>query len=73
MSEVWVNPGYDTQTNAGDIAVLTLAEPLPASATVAMAGRGDAAYKPGTERDGLRLGRHQRARQATRRAALGRR
>jgi secreted trypsin-like serine protease len=49
VSKVWVNPGYDTKTNAGDIAVLTLSRPMPASATVAMAGKDDAAYKPGTE------------------------
>jgi len=29
IREVWVNPGYDPQSNAGDFAVLTLAEPLP--------------------------------------------
>ncbi|MFE3037615.1 serine protease [Streptomyces canus] len=44
----WVNPGYDPQSNAGDFAVLTLAEPLPQTAVVAMAAAGDAAYEPGT-------------------------
>ncbi|MFF1724029.1 serine protease [Streptomyces sviceus] len=43
----WVNPGYDPQSNAGDFAVLTLAEPLPQNAVIAMAPAGDAAYEPG--------------------------
>ncbi|GHH26780.1 S1 family peptidase [Streptomyces lanatus] len=45
----WVNPRYDTDTNAGDFAVVTLAQPLPAAAVVGMAGRGDPAYVPGTQ------------------------
>lgn len=48
LREAWVNPGYDPQSNAGDFAVLTLAEPLPQSAVIAMAAAGDAAYAPGT-------------------------
>ncbi|MFF7643152.1 trypsin-like serine protease [Streptomyces canus] len=44
----WVNPGYDPQSNAGDFAVLTLAEPLPQNAVIAMAAAGEAAYEPGT-------------------------
>ncbi|KUM85104.1 MULTISPECIES: S1 family serine peptidase [Streptomyces] len=44
----WVNPGYDPQSSVGDFAVLTLAEPLPQSAVIAMAAAGDAAYEPGT-------------------------
>ncbi|MFB6962680.1 serine protease [Streptomyces sp. NPDC056309] len=44
----WVNPRYDSTTNAGDFAVLTLAEPLPQSAVIPMAGAGDPAYSPGT-------------------------
>ena len=44
----WVNPGYDARTNAGDIAVVGLAEPMPKSSTVAMAAAQDAAYAPGT-------------------------
>lgn len=48
VSRVWVNPDYDSSTNAGDVAVLTLAERLPKSATIGMAGRGDRAYKAGT-------------------------
>lgn len=46
---VRVNPAYDSYTNAGDVAVLTLTEPLPASAVIRMAGSGDAAYRPGTD------------------------
>ncbi|MFJ3892618.1 S1 family peptidase [Streptomyces sp. NPDC090083] len=45
---VWVNPAYDPATNAGDFAVLTLAEPLPQSSVIKMAGTGDPAYTPGT-------------------------
>ncbi|MET8248419.1 serine protease [Streptomyces sp. NPDC005202] len=44
----WVNPRYDGASNAGDFAVLTLAEPLPQSAVIAMAGAGDPTYAPGT-------------------------
>lgn len=43
----WVNPGYDSATNAGDFAVLTLAQPLPAGSVIRMAGAGDPAYLPG--------------------------
>ncbi|WBO63365.1 serine protease [Streptomyces camelliae] len=49
VSDTRVNPGYDSGTNAGDFAVLTLAKPLPQSAVVTMAGVGDPAYAPGTE------------------------
>ncbi|MBW8818008.1 MAG: serine protease [Streptomyces sp.] len=48
VREVRVNPGYDPQSNAGDFAVLTLAEPLPQGAVIAMAAAGDPAYAPGT-------------------------
>ncbi|MFC7302689.1 S1 family peptidase [Streptomyces monticola] len=44
---VWTNAEYDSFTNAGDVAVLTLARPLPASAVIPMAGPDDAAYEPG--------------------------
>jgi secreted trypsin-like serine protease len=44
----WVNPGYDGVTNSGDYAVLSLAEPLPSSSVIAMAGAGDPAYRAGT-------------------------
>ncbi|MFE4216955.1 S1 family peptidase [Streptomyces sp. NPDC056844] len=45
----WVNPGYDPHTNAGDLAVLTLARALPENSVIPMAGAGNAAYEPGTE------------------------
>jgi trypsin len=48
VRSVWVNPRYDTATNAGDFAVLTLAEPVSARAVITMAGPGDRAYRPGT-------------------------
>ncbi|MDK1475953.1 serine protease [Streptomyces sp. 549] len=49
VRRTWVNPDYDTRTNAGDVAVLRLAEDLPAGSVVPMAAPGDAAYRPGTE------------------------
>ncbi|MCH0561874.1 MULTISPECIES: serine protease [unclassified Streptomyces] len=48
VREVWVNPGYDAVSNAGDFAVLTLTEPLPQQDVIAMAASGDPAYVPGT-------------------------
>lgn len=48
VSRVWINPGFDPESNAGDIAVLTLADAMPEGATAAMAGSGDAAYAAGT-------------------------
>ncbi|MCX5238163.1 S1 family peptidase [Streptomyces prunicolor] len=48
VRDVWVNPGYDAVSNAGDFAVLTLAEPLPQSSVIGMAAAGDTAYEPGT-------------------------
>ncbi|MCS0604563.1 serine protease [Streptomyces sp. LP11] len=48
VEDVQVNPGFDSETNSGDFAVLTLAEALPQSAVVPMAGPGDQAYTPGT-------------------------
>ncbi|WP_314224475.1 serine protease [Streptomyces zaehneri] len=49
VRSVWVNPGYDGVSNAGDFAVLTLAQPLPAAAVIPMAAEGDPAYDAGTE------------------------
>ncbi|MET8165001.1 serine protease [Streptomyces sp. NPDC005329] len=49
VRSVWVNPAYDSSSNIGDFAVLTLAEPLPAGAVIAMAGEGDPAYAAGTD------------------------
>ncbi|MEU3983123.1 serine protease [Streptomyces sp. NPDC026672] len=48
VSDVTVNPGYDATTNAGDFAVITLAESLPRNAVITMAAAGDPAYAPGT-------------------------
>jgi trypsin len=47
VRSVWVNPAYDSYTNAGDFAVLTLASELPESSVIPMASVGDAAYRPG--------------------------
>ncbi|MGX1272813.1 S1 family peptidase [Streptomyces phaeoluteigriseus] len=49
VSEVWVNPAYDSYSNSGDFAVLKLAEPLPRASVIAMTGDADPAYAPGTE------------------------
>ncbi|MFE2266098.1 serine protease [Streptomyces griseosporeus] len=48
VREVRVNPAYDAASNAGDFAVLTLAEALPQQNVIAMAAAGDPAYTPGT-------------------------
>ncbi len=48
VSSAWVNEEYDPFTNAGDLAVLTLAKPLPKSHVIPMAPPGDAAYEAGT-------------------------
>ncbi|MGW6907365.1 serine protease [Streptomyces sp. NPDC054940] len=47
VRRTWVNPDYDSATNAGDFAVLTLAQPLPPRSVIGMAGPGDPAYVPG--------------------------
>ncbi|MFD3806683.1 serine protease [Streptomyces sp. NPDC058611] len=44
-----VNPAYDPASNAGDLAVLHLAEAVPAHYVLPMAGAGHPAYEPGTE------------------------
>jgi len=49
VRDVWVNPDYDSYTNAGDFGVLTLAAPLPKSSVIRMAPSGDPAYKPGAD------------------------
>ncbi|WSM42621.1 serine protease [Streptomyces cellulosae] len=48
VRKAWVNPDYDGDTNSGDFAVLSLAEPLPAASVIGMAGSGDPAYRAGT-------------------------
>jgi secreted trypsin-like serine protease len=49
VRDVWTNPGYDSRTNSGDFAVITLARPLPQGVVIGMAGAGDPAYTPGTQ------------------------
>ncbi|WP_372345265.1 trypsin-like serine protease [Streptomyces sp. KL116D] len=49
VRDAWVNPDYDSGTNSGDVAVLTLATPLPGGYVIPMAEEGDPAYRPGTE------------------------
>lgn len=48
VRETWTNPGFNPATNAGDLAVLTLAEALPGKSVIPMAETGDEAYAPGT-------------------------
>lgn len=48
MRETWTNPGFNPATNAGDLAVLTLADALPGESVIPMAETGDEAYAPGT-------------------------
>ncbi|GEB49995.1 serine protease [Streptomyces cacaoi] len=48
VRSVKVNPDFDARTNKGDVAVLRLAESLPSSSVVPMAGKGDPAYRSGT-------------------------
>ncbi|MEU3063090.1 serine protease [Streptomyces subrutilus] len=44
-----VNPAYDPVSNAGDLAVLELAEAVPAHYVLPVAAAGHPAYAPGTE------------------------
>lgn len=49
ISDIWVDPAFDSTTNAGDVGVITLAQPLPAGSAIAMAPSSDTAdYAPGT-------------------------
>ncbi|MER6914116.1 serine protease [Streptomyces sp. NPDC000594] len=48
VTGTWVSPEYDPVTNGADLALLTLAEPLPASRVIAVAAAGDPVYSPGT-------------------------
>ncbi|MFJ8824250.1 S1 family peptidase [Streptomyces sp. NPDC102467] len=48
LRSAWINPDYDSRTNAGDVAVITLATPLPGGYVIPMAEEGDPAYAPGT-------------------------
>ncbi|MBT2385646.1 serine protease [Streptomyces sp. ISL-11] len=49
LSETWVNPAFDPGTNAGDLAVLTLKDPVPRASVITMAPANDPAYRAGTE------------------------
>ncbi|MFE2979850.1 S1 family peptidase [Streptomyces sp. NPDC059258] len=51
VRSIWVNPAYDPDSNAGDVAVLTLSRALPKGGTIPMARSGDAAYRAGTAAD----------------------
>ncbi|MFJ7263741.1 serine protease [Streptomyces globosus] len=46
---VRVNPAYDTRSNAGDLAVLELAEALPAQHVLPLAGQDHPGYRAGAE------------------------
>ncbi|WP_210589116.1 trypsin-like serine protease [Streptomyces sp. GESEQ-35] len=48
VRDTWVNPGYDSVSNSGDFAVVTLAKALARKSVVPMATAGDQAYEPGT-------------------------
>ncbi|MFF9591972.1 S1 family peptidase [Streptomyces sp. NPDC014646] len=48
VQAAWSNPRFDPSTNAGDLAVLILADALPAKNVIPMAESGDTAYQPGT-------------------------
>ncbi|MGX1674388.1 S1 family peptidase [Streptomyces sp. NPDC055400] len=48
VRRTWVNPDYDPETNSGDVAIVTLDEPLPERYVIPMAGAGDSAYAAGT-------------------------
>jgi secreted trypsin-like serine protease len=50
LSQVWVNPAFDSATNANDVAVVTLDQDLPSGSSIPMAQSSDTAdYKAGTE------------------------
>ncbi|MFI0742076.1 S1 family peptidase [Streptomyces sp. NPDC021100] len=48
VKETWVNPAFNAETNAGDVGVVTLAEPLPDGRAIAMAQQGEAVYAANT-------------------------
>ena len=57
-AKAWVNPAYDPTTNAGDFAVLTLAEPLPRALRHPHGAGRRPGVRAGHAGRGLRLGRH---------------
>ncbi|MFD7502785.1 S1 family peptidase [Streptomyces sp. NPDC059850] len=46
-AKVWVNPAYQADDRAGDLAVLTLGRPLPPAYVIPMARAGDPGYRVG--------------------------
>jgi secreted trypsin-like serine protease len=48
VRETWVTPEYDPVTNSSDMALLTLAQALPADHVLPVAEAGDPAYEAGT-------------------------
>lgn len=48
VRETWITPEYDPVTNSADMALLTLAEALPAERVLPVASEGDPAYEVGT-------------------------
>ncbi|MGW0776360.1 S1 family peptidase [Streptomyces sp. NPDC002835] len=48
VRETWVTPEYDPVTNSADMALLTLADALPADHVLPVAEAGDPAYEAGT-------------------------
>ncbi|MEU8893018.1 serine protease [Streptomyces sp. NPDC048442] len=48
VRRTWVNPSYDPLSNAGDVAVLTLAVPLPEHYVIRIAAEGSRLERPGT-------------------------
>ncbi|MEU8828260.1 serine protease [Streptomyces sp. NPDC048636] len=48
-TRVWVNPAYQGDGRAGDVAVITLSRPLPNAYVLPMARQGDPAYQAGTQ------------------------
>ncbi|WP_171162653.1 serine protease [Streptomyces sp. I05A-00742] len=48
VRETWVNPDFNAMSNAGDVGVITLAEPLPDGYAIAMAQQGEAVYAANT-------------------------
>ncbi|MFE5630069.1 S1 family serine peptidase [Streptomyces sp. NPDC056543] len=51
VTGTWISPDYDPTANANDLAVLTLANPLPDSYVITPARAGDPAEAPGTAAD----------------------
>lgn len=49
VRSIWVNPGYDPDSNAGDLAVLTLSQAMPEGDVIPAAKGEDTAYRAGTE------------------------